>query len=129
MPAPTTKLYDLNDDCLLSIFNYLDRYDLFKLVSVCDRFHNLGRETYVRNFKKEKISISLFHPTLIYDSMQLLCRFGDCVPNLKVTVCGNKVNGLFKILENCRNNLTELFVIISMTMNLFNSHHMHRIFE
>lgn len=104
----TTNFYDLNEDCLRIIFDYLDRYDLLNLVDFCSRFYDLGREMYEKKFTTENIINVRFNDK----SMQLLCRFGDCIPDLKVAVYYRKsLNGLFKILENrCNHNLTELFI-------------------
>lgn len=106
-----TKLYDLNDDCLRCIISLLDEVDLLNVVDTCSRFCGLGSDAYVKKFKTKTFRIDNDY---ILDSKkkqkQLLCRFGDLIPDLKVSIYNGSTIGLWKIFQNCCNDVHELYI-------------------
>lgn len=88
----TLKLLDLNDDCLMAIFEYLTLDELADIASICTRFRSVARDVFSRRHKLNCLEIYVKeHPQSMEGDLvhrrktaSIIRHFGDLLTKLKV---------------------------------------------
>lgn len=108
------KIFNINDHCLIKIFEYLSIEDLVNLSIVIPRFKSSTSIVFKQNFAKHVININnAIMPTMDQlPSVLLLQSFGHLIKKLKVNYKDdyNRFNGVFEkaIIKYCNKSVTEI---------------------
>ncbi|XP_037027676.1 uncharacterized protein LOC119068249 [Bradysia coprophila] len=100
-----TKLYDLNDDCLLEIFssNSLSQEDLCSLAETCRRFKKLTQLVFSKEFDIKGLRFDFQSRNMIRDdettTYRILKNFGSGLTTLSICGVGPVVNSVSKYCE------------------------------
>lgn len=54
--SPHNILHELNDDCLLKIFNKYDTQNLYNMASICQRFNDVAKRTFNSRYRRQSFS-------------------------------------------------------------------------
>lgn len=58
----STEFMDMNDDCLLKVFEYLPLNDVCSLSETCKRMHELGSTHFMQKYKSKQIVFVRWEP-------------------------------------------------------------------
>lgn len=121
----STKLIDLNDDCLLHIFQYLRTIDVYHLAKLSNRFYHLIAFHWLKNHYCNAVEIASFRGSVV----ECLTMFGPYIKHLIISLNYfrflNHSNKLFySVAEHCSNlkliiMLIDLYNINQNTINVF----------
>lgn len=100
-------LMDLNDHCLIEIFQYASLQSLCNVAEVCKRFQQLAITAFKSKWKNRVVNLhSLSDWKARSDALRILHHFGDLLD--KVDVKTNEKKFFDIILERCGPNLIEV---------------------
>lgn len=102
MPATTESeiLEALNDDCVCSVFQWLDLPDIFNVAGMCSRFERLAKLAFASTYKKLKLNCTDCDRNQMVEILQL---FGQSIHVLSIH-SDRKVNEaafLQAVIQNC----------------------------
>lgn len=104
--STSTKILDLNDDCLDQVFSYVSYDDVLQACQVCHRFEDRARAA----FKRQKYNSKLF-TIKANESHRLLRRIGPALLKLEIFF-GQDLPKNQQIIDiatkYCNDNLTEI---------------------
>lgn len=115
------KILDLNDDCLLEVFKYLNLLELNESAAVCKRFRQNARECFARSKKNDLdlfVDIHRAGDTLdrvITKAWSVLRNFGEFITRVKVDN-GNRTDYPY-LKAMCSPAIIELLVRYCHTVN------------
>lgn len=128
-PKDQLELMDLNDDCLLKIFGYLNVTKIWMIAETCKRAQALAQYTF--RLKRHRLDLSILSniSSLKFDWKSLegfdkiaeiswedtenfLCIFGNCIQSLSISqdqLVESKSQKILTLIgKHCGKNLTEL---------------------
>lgn len=106
--ASGMTLMQMNDDCLVEIFKYLDFADLSIVSTVCKRLQELSFRTFKSVWKKKRFALHNCTTKYKLDSLRLLSQFGNVLQKVDIRFGGNRNEEfLNNIIDKC-SNLTEV---------------------
>lgn len=112
--ASETRFLDLNDDCILTIFDQFPINDLCSMSFTCQRIQTLAFYHYQRLFPEKIIVIDVKknrHKSIVFSDQQEKCvkYFSKCISNVRVNGGGVLIKRLFNFIEsNCCSTLKTL---------------------
>lgn len=109
-PPPSDSLLHLNDDCLQTVFEYLDIENLCQMANVCHRFRIVAEQAFKRNHKdfildRRNAKISIMR--------RALCKFGHLMESFDASAAYFDRPSAFDIgalVKYCSNQLEELLL-------------------
>lgn len=109
-----TTVLDLNDDCLLKVFEYSNLLDLTSIADVCNRFKQNARDCFVYSKWTHLLSTEDFHTDGQYDqtllkASKVLRNFGHLIVTFKLTSKFQNDKLIELLIRYCQ-NLKELEV-------------------
>lgn len=112
----TTKLVDLNEDCLEKLFWYLNIDDLVNIVVYDSRFEAMAKRVFMQKFcqSDETIVVSNLHENSynldkLNHSIHLLNIFGNLITNICIKFKFENIDCLLDAIKrNCGQNIVKL---------------------
>lgn len=125
-PANAAVLIDLNDDCLLEIFDYLSLDDLAHILATCKQLNEIAQSIFLHKIRQHRIEVSSSCISAWHNGQNITCNhhhyqrepnflnffhyFGKCVTELLIQfdkqLTASRLKGC--LVNNCSETLTKL---------------------
>lgn len=109
-----TTIFDLDDDCLVGVFCYLNQSDLVNVCGTDPRLRYASERAFRRNFAKIQTTVSTVRgaqqiPIELQNSLKLLQYFGHLMTKVLVMFKLENISEILEsMVENCGENMNEL---------------------